>query len=63
MSKKLVKTIEIVVMNGGGWNACVPGGPWATDVSPEAALALLLSRLEHWNYKLATDNREERKPT
>lgn len=56
---KLVKRIDICCMNDGGWNAAVPGGPWATDTTPQRALAHLLSSIaKSQNWKLATDNRE-----
>ena len=61
---KLIKEIEIVVMNGGGWNAAVPGGPWATDKTPAKALARLLAHItkNREEYRLAVDNREEQPP-
>jgi len=56
---KLIKTIEIVCMNGGGWNAAIPGGPWATEETPEKALLALLAHIEKSAaYRLAVDNRE-----
>jgi len=56
---KLIRKIDIVCMNGGGWNAAIPGGPWATDETPEKALLALLAHIEESaEYRLAVDNRE-----
>jgi len=57
---KIVKRIEIVVMNSGGWNAVVPGGMWATAETPEEALERLLEGIAvNPKYGLAVDNRME----
>jgi len=57
---KLIKKIEVVCMNGGGWNATIPRGPWATGETPEKALELLLAHIAaNPEYRLAADNREE----
>jgi len=56
---KLIKEIEIICMNGGGWNAAIPGGPWATEETPEKALLALLTHIEASpKYRLAVDNQE-----
>jgi len=54
---KLIKKIEIICMNGGGWNATTDAGPWATDTTPELALQWLLKNLSA-EYQLAEDARQ-----
>jgi len=56
---RLIKKIEIVCMNGGGWNATIDAGPWATDTTPELALRRLLENLPVEEYQLAKDARQE----
>jgi len=56
---RLVKKIEIVCMNYGGWNAVTDAGPWATDITPELALRRLLENLPVEEYRLAKDARQE----
>lgn len=38
------RKIEIIKMNTKGWNAYYLDGPWATDTTPQKALARLLGK-------------------